>query len=146
MHPIGSYGTSSAGEISLVDLSPVGAGLSTHARLSEGEQHLLIVEDHHGCAFESLAEVRWRTPKPGVDGRYRSGLAFVSILQDDPAGRWTGVAADPLLRPSARIAWPEEETNGLVEPKRKRDRPAATGRGSRVLNLAAFRGRRHRSG
>ena len=80
--PGGSRGTCSAGEVSLLDISPIGVGVSTPSRrrLSKGDQHLVIVEDPRGRAFEAMGEICWLSDDPDADGRYRVGLAFVSIL------------------------------------------------------------------
>lgn len=105
-----SCGTCSAGEIALVDVSPMGLGFSIRngGELSPGDRHLVIVEDPKGKTFEALGELRWRSEGPLRGGPYRAGFAFVSILCDDPEGRWVGVTSDPTTERGSRISWTDE--------------------------------------
>lgn len=101
-----SRGTCSAGEITLTDVSPTGLGFETDrcSGFEPGDRQLVIVEDHLGHAFETVAEVRWRVG-PSSAGRYRAGLAFVDVLRADPECRWTGIARDPAVEPGEAVAW-----------------------------------------
>ncbi len=99
------------------------------AGLAPGERHLVIVEDHRGRSFECMGEVRWSVG-PSSKGRYRAGLAFVSILRDDPDGCWTGIASDPTVETGESIAW----ESGLATDAERES--------SQVLRLDAFRRRR----
>jgi hypothetical protein len=145
MHPNGSRGTCSLGEIELSNVSPMGLGFSTsnQAGFAPGDRHLVIVEDRKGRSFEAFGEIRWCGEQPRPDGSYSVGLAFVSILRDDPLGNWTGIAADPALEAGTASSWqlPAEGSGSEAEEpaaaSAKEERP-------RVLSLASFRRRASR--